>query len=74
MAAFAAMLPAAKLALHAALPIRLAERWLELHPPACWTNAALEEMSGNCIAGRSRPAGTEGYEKAEVTAGRCRHR
>ncbi len=37
-------LAAAKSALHGALPIRLAERWLELHPPARWTNAALDEM------------------------------
>ena len=59
-----------KARLHEALPIRLAERWLELHPPQRWTNAELDKTSSsNCIAGRCMPSGTEGYEKAEVTAG-----
>jgi predicted Rossmann fold flavoprotein len=62
-------LAAAKSALHAALPIRLAERWLELHPPERWTNAALDEMESELHRWEVIPAGTEGYEKAEVTAG-----
>ena len=62
-------LSAAKTALHAALPIRLAERWLELHPPTRWTNAALDEMESQIHRWEVLPSGTEGYEKAEVTAG-----
>ena len=62
-------LAAATSALHAALPIRWAERWLELHPPQRWTNNALEEMEKRLHRWEVLPAGTEGYEKAEVTAG-----
>jgi predicted Rossmann fold flavoprotein len=62
-------LAAAKIALHAAMPIRLSERWLELHPPAGWSNVDLEEMERQVHRWEVRPAGTEGYEKAEVTAG-----
>ena len=59
----------AKAALRAALPARLAERWLELHPPANWTNAALAEFERRIHHWEFLPGGTEGYEKAEVTAG-----
>ncbi len=62
-------LTAAKSALHEALPIRLAERWLQLHPPSRWTNAALDEMENQLHRWQVLPSGTEGYEKAEVTAG-----
>ncbi len=62
-------LASAKSALHAALPIRLAERWLELHPPRRWTNIALDEMERKIHRWEVLPQGTEGYEKAEVTAG-----
>ena len=62
-------LAAAKSALHAALPIRLAERWLELHPPQRWTNSALDAMEREIHRWEILPDGTEGYEKAEVTAG-----
>ena len=62
-------LAAAKSALRAALPIRLADRWLELHPPARWTNSALDEMERQLHRWEVLPEGTEGYEKAEVTAG-----
>jgi predicted Rossmann fold flavoprotein len=62
-------LASAKSALHAALPVRLAERWLELHPPQRWTNAALDEMERQIHRWEVLPDGTEGYEKAEVTAG-----
>ncbi len=62
-------LAAAKAALHEALPIRLAERWIELHPPARWTNASLDEMESQLHRWEVLPSGTEGYEKAEVTAG-----
>jgi predicted Rossmann fold flavoprotein len=62
-------LAAAKAALRKALPARLAERWIELHPPASWTNAALETFERDIHRWNFSPAGTEGYEKAEVTAG-----
>ena len=62
-------LASSKSALHATLPIRLAERWLELHPPQQWTNAALDEMERQIHRWEILPDGTEGYEKAEVTAG-----
>jgi predicted Rossmann fold flavoprotein len=62
-------LAAARVALHAAMPIRLAERWLELHPPLRWSNADLEEMEKQLHRWEVLPGGTEGYEKAEVTAG-----
>jgi len=60
---------AATLALHQALPIRLAERWLELHSPQRWTNSGLDDFERQLHNWEVRPAGTEGYEKAEVTAG-----
>jgi|SRR5579871_341530 predicted Rossmann fold flavoprotein len=51
------------------LPKRLAERWVELHEPEEWTNVALETFERSVHAWRVIPSGTEGYEKAEVTAG-----
>ena len=51
------------------LPKRLAERWMQQHPPKSWTNAALEAFERELHAWKVRPAGTEGYDKAEVTAG-----
>jgi predicted Rossmann fold flavoprotein len=51
------------------LPARFANRWLELHAPAAWTNAALADFERQVHAWSLRPAGTEGFEKAEVTAG-----
>lgn len=48
---------------------RLADRWLDLHLPASWTNAALAEFEQEIHAWNVIPVGTEGYEKAEVTAG-----
>jgi predicted Rossmann fold flavoprotein len=51
------------------LPNRLLDRWLELRAPATWTNAALAEFEQRLHAWTLVPAGTEGYEKAEVTAG-----
>jgi predicted Rossmann fold flavoprotein len=50
------------------LPNRLADRWLDLHPPT-WTNLALFDFEHNLHEWTIIPAGTEGYEKAEVTAG-----
>jgi hypothetical protein len=51
------------------LPSRLADRWLELHPPASWTNTALADFERHTHAWIVTPAGTEGFEKAEVTCG-----
>jgi predicted Rossmann fold flavoprotein len=51
------------------LPQRLADRWLDLHPPSAWTNQALADLEQRIHAWAITPAGTEGYEKAEVTAG-----
>jgi predicted Rossmann fold flavoprotein len=51
------------------LPNRFASRWLELHPPASYTNQALDHFEQQLHAWKITPAGTEGYEKAEVTAG-----
>ena len=60
---------AARNALQEILPKRLAARWLELHAPQAWTNRALEELEREMHEWIVEPAGTEGYEKAEVTAG-----
>jgi len=51
------------------LPKRFATRWLDLHEPEAWSNAALEEFERVVHGWEVSPAGTEGYEKAEVTAG-----
>jgi predicted Rossmann fold flavoprotein len=51
------------------LPTRLADRWLEHHTPQSWTNAALSDLEQRVHAWSLVPAGTEGYEKAEVTCG-----
>jgi predicted Rossmann fold flavoprotein len=62
-------LASARAALRGVLPHRLAERWLSLHPPPAWTNRALEGAEEELHQWAVFPAGTEGYEKAEVTAG-----
>jgi hypothetical protein len=62
-------LAAAKTALRAVLPARFADRWLELHAPKNWTNSSLAELERNAHRWQIIPSGTEGYEKAEVTAG-----
>jgi predicted Rossmann fold flavoprotein len=51
------------------LPNRFAARWLELHPPASFTNQGLDDFEQELHSWKITPAGTEGYEKAEVTAG-----
>lgn len=51
------------------LPSRFADRWLELHAPASWTNKALTELESQSHSWAIVPSGTEGYEKAEITAG-----
>jgi len=51
------------------LPVRLADRWLDLHAPAHWTNRDLDNLESQMHRWEVVPEGTEGYEKAEVTAG-----
>jgi predicted Rossmann fold flavoprotein len=48
---------------------RLATRWVDLHAPEDWSNQALEKLEKQLHEWAITPAGTEGYEKAEVTAG-----
>ena len=60
---------ALRTALRAFLPQRLADRWTALHAPAGWSNAALLEAEEQLHRWQITPAGTEGYAKAEVTAG-----
>ena len=61
---------AARTLLREVLPARMAERWVELtteNPD--WTNAGLERMDRTLHQWTVKPAGTEGFAKAEVTAG-----
>ena len=59
--------------LRAHLPSRLADRWVQLHPPTTgarnYSNAALSELEHALHTWTFIPAGTEGFAKAEVTAG-----
>ncbi len=55
--------------LRAVLPHRLADRWLDLHPPADWTNPSVGDWEQRLHRWQIVPADTEGYRKAEVTAG-----
>jgi len=50
-------------------PQRFADRWLRLHTPADWKNPSLAAYEAQLHDWQITPAGTEGYEKAEVTAG-----
>jgi predicted Rossmann fold flavoprotein len=60
---------AARTALRKVLPQRLADRWIERYKPEDWTNRSLDLLEQGVHRWEIRPAGTEGYEKAEVTAG-----
>jgi hypothetical protein len=60
---------ALKQALREVLPQRLAGFLADTAPPAGWGNAALESYEQKLHAWRLHPVGTEGFEKAEVTAG-----
>ncbi|HET9282470.1 MAG TPA: NAD(P)/FAD-dependent oxidoreductase [Candidatus Angelobacter sp.] len=62
-------LAAAKNSFRAALPHRFADRWLDLHPPEGWSNHALNELEHRTHHWQIVPAATEGFAKAEVTAG-----
>jgi len=58
-----------KAELRKTMPSRFADRWLEHHAPASWTKAALADFERQAHAWAIIPAGTEGFDKAEVTAG-----
>ncbi len=64
---------AVRAALRAHLPVRLADRlvdWLLDGPaPVSWTNHALDELERRLHGFAFMPSGTEGYDRAEVTAG-----
>jgi predicted Rossmann fold flavoprotein len=55
------------------LPKRLADRWFEVHgesrPVVALSDREIAETAARLRCWRVTPAGTEGYEKAEVTAG-----
>jgi predicted Rossmann fold flavoprotein len=55
-------------ALRDVLPQRLADRLAEVAAPSSWTNAALEACERRLHRWEFHPVGTEGFEKAEVTA------
>jgi len=62
---------AAKSLLREALPARMAERWVDvaMSDGAGWTNAGLDRLERRLHEWRITPEGTEGFAKAEVTAG-----
>ena len=62
-------LSAARNAFQGILPRRFAERWLENHAPTAWNSDALAKWEKQIHEWVINPADTEGYEKAEVTAG-----
>lgn len=51
------------------LPARMAHRWLQENAPPDWKNKSIERLEERLHAWPVTPAGTEGYAKAEVTAG-----
>ena len=56
-------------ALRERMPQRLAGHLAEAGPPEGWSNAALEACERRLHGWAFHPVGTEGFEKAEVTAG-----
>ena len=62
-------LAAAKSALRSRLPARLADRLLDAAQPSGWANHALDQLERRLHAWPFNPTGTEGFDKAEVTAG-----
>ena len=58
-------------ALRPVLPSRFADRWIELQLRlgTDWTNAGIARLEAALHRWTVRPAGSEGYSKAEVTAG-----
>jgi len=62
-------LAALKLALRETLPQRLAALLAEAGAPKGWSNGALEACERRLHGWELHPVGTEGFQKAEVTAG-----
>ena len=62
-------LPALRAEMRKIFPVRFGERWLELHAPEGWTNPGLAKFEKELHDWNVIPAGTEGFEKAEVTTG-----
>jgi hypothetical protein len=62
-------LPSLKQALREVLPQRLANYLADAAPPVGWSNASLEAYERKLHQWPMHPVGTEGFEKAEVTAG-----
>jgi len=60
---------AVRFAFQGFLPHRFASRWVDLHTPVAWNNQALAALDRQTHEWVLLPEGTEGYEKAEVTAG-----
>jgi len=60
---------AAQATLQGIVPKRFATRWLDLHAPQSWSNRDLLALEQEIHRWVIKPAGTEGYEKAEVTSG-----
>jgi len=58
-----------KLLLREVLPRRLADRWLETYPLAGNSDRSFADAEHQLHAWEVKPEGTEGYGKAEVTAG-----
>ena len=61
--------PGFQAALRAHLPQRLADHLAQLAAPTRWTNPAIEATERALRRWPFHPSGTEGYTKAEVTAG-----
>lgn len=51
------------------LPTRFVDRWTELHSPSSWTNSGLSDFEAQLHSWTITPAESEGFDKAEVTAG-----
>jgi predicted Rossmann fold flavoprotein len=60
---------AAQKAFQGVLPRRFAERWLENNPPSAWSDEALTKWEKLVHDWAIAPVDTDGYAKAEVTAG-----
>lgn len=56
-------------ALRKVVPRRLADVWIDKHEPADWTNHSLDRLEDGIHQWKIFPKSSEGYEKAEVTAG-----
>jgi predicted Rossmann fold flavoprotein len=59
----------ARAALQLSLPNRFATRWLDANLPPRWTNEDLARLERQLHQWTITPAGTQGFDKAEVTLG-----